>query len=160
MSASPVTGPETGHTGAPPVTTSSTTTVSSMALSDQLPGSIPKLDPTGVNWAIFSVRFQDAIEAKGFWGHFDDSEPCPVAVNQELPTDTEKSRISQWKKNKRSAKSLLMQKLPDSSLMHIHTKKMVQEWWNAIKTKYTEKGAFAQTELRAKFLGMKCPEKG
>jgi len=48
------------------------------SLSDSLPSSIPKLDSTGLNWAIFSVRFQDAIEAKGFWGHFDGSEPRPV----------------------------------------------------------------------------------
>ena len=48
------------------------------SLSDSLPSSIPKLDSTGLNWAIFSVRFQDAVEAKGFWGHFDSSEPRPV----------------------------------------------------------------------------------
>jgi hypothetical protein len=48
------------------------------SLSDSLPPSIPKLDSTGLNWAIFSVRFQDAVEAKGFWGHFDGPEPRPV----------------------------------------------------------------------------------
>jgi len=41
------------------------------SLSDSLPSSIPKLDASGLNWAIFSVCFQDAIEAKGFWSHFD-----------------------------------------------------------------------------------------
>jgi len=49
-------------------------------LSDSLPSSIPKLDATGLNWAIFSVHFQDAVEAKGFWGHFNGSEPRPVAL--------------------------------------------------------------------------------
>jgi len=34
--------------------------------------------PTGVNWTAFSIRFEEAIEAKGFWGHFDGNTPCPV----------------------------------------------------------------------------------
>ncbi len=129
-------------------------------MSDQLPGSVPKLDPTGLNWAIFSVRFQDAVEAKGFWGHFDGSEPCPTAANAEEPTAEETTKINQWKKEERSAKSLLTQKLPDSALMRVHTKPTVKERWDAIAAEYTEKGAFAQTEMRAKFLGMKCPDKG
>jgi hypothetical protein len=24
-----------------------------------------------LNWTAFSIRFKEAIEAKGFWGHFD-----------------------------------------------------------------------------------------
>jgi len=58
---------------------------------------------------IFSVRFQDAVDAKGFWGHFDGSEPHPVAVNPGEPTDDETTKLNQWKKNERSAKSLLIQ---------------------------------------------------
>jgi hypothetical protein len=53
-------------------------TATTTSLSDTLPSSIPKLDASGVNWAIFSVRFQDAIEAKGFWDHFDGSSLRPV----------------------------------------------------------------------------------
>ena len=41
------------------------TTTSS--LSDTLPSTIPMLDAEGSNWAIFYIRFMDAIEAKGFW---------------------------------------------------------------------------------------------
>ena len=55
----------------------STTTTS---LSDSLSSSVPKLESTGINWAIFSVRFQDAVEAKGFWGHFDGTTTRPVTV--------------------------------------------------------------------------------
>ncbi|KAF8644347.1 hypothetical protein AX14_009429 [Amanita brunnescens Koide BX004] len=77
-----------------------------------------------------------------------------------MPTDAETAKINQWKKNERSAKSLLTQKLPDSTLMRVHSKKTVRERWEAIVAEYTQKGAFAQTEMRAKFLGMKCPEKG
>src|SRR6266511_1418022 len=36
----------------------------------------------------------------------------------------------------------------------------VRERWVAIVTEYTDKGAYAQTELRTKFLESRCPEKG
>lgn len=45
---------------------------------DVLPASVPKLDVSGGNWAIFSLRFQTAIQGKGLWGHFDGTVPCPV----------------------------------------------------------------------------------
>ena len=59
---------------------------------------------------------------------------------------------TQWEKDERSAKSLLTQKLPDSTLIKIHTKVTVRERWEAVEKEYTEKGAYAQTDLRAKFL--------
>ena len=49
------------------------------SLSDTLPSSIPKLDASGMNWVIFAVRFQDAVEAKGFWGHFTGTKTRPAA---------------------------------------------------------------------------------
>jgi len=48
------------------------------SLSDTLPSSVPKLEMTGTNWAIFEIRFHDAVEAKGFWGHFDGKTKRPV----------------------------------------------------------------------------------
>src|SRR6266571_6565009 len=139
MSTSPITSPEAA---APALSTSlHTLSLPSTSLSDSLPGSVPRLDSSGLNWAIFSVRFQDAVDAKGFWGHFDGSEPRPVAVNPGEPTDDETTKLNQWKKNERSAKSLLTQKLPDSALMRVHAKLTVKERWDAISTEYTEKGA-------------------
>ena len=32
--------------------------------------------------------------------------------------------------------------------------------WNEIVREYTEKGAYAQTDLRTKFLGLQCPVDG
>src|SRR6266699_3491917 len=141
------------------------------SLSDSLPSSILKLDSTGLNWAIFSVRFQDAIEAKGFWGHFDGSEPRPVVSAATTTAEGDEdaqmklaealaTQQLQWDKNERSAKSLLTQKIPDSTLMRVHSKKTVKERWDAIVVEYTSKGAYAQTDLRQKFMDMKCPDKG
>ncbi|KDR65014.1 hypothetical protein GALMADRAFT_260373, partial [Galerina marginata CBS 339.88] len=43
--------------------------------------------------------------------------------------------------------------------MQIHAKRTVRERWEAIVTEYTKKGAYAQTDLHARFLESKCPEK-
>jgi len=75
-------------------------------------------------------------------------------------TSKEIAAKSQWEKDERSAKSLLTQKLPDSTLMKVHTKPTVQERWEAVMKEYTEKGAYAQMDMRAKFLALRCPEKG
>src|SRR5271169_5112119 len=137
----------------------STTTTS---LSDLLPSSIPKLDSTGLNWAIFSAHFQDAVEAKGFWGHFDGSSIRPIAISVTAPDGTitvDTTAVDQWDKDERSAKSLLTQKIPDSTLMRVYAKQTVLERWDAIVAEYTEKGAYAQTELRTKFLESKYSTK-
>ena len=55
-----------------------TMSVATNSLSDSLPFSIPKLDAVGINWIIFSVHFQDAVEANDFWGHFDGTSTHPV----------------------------------------------------------------------------------
>jgi len=133
-------------------------TVITSSLSDTLPSTVPKLDAEGGNWAIFLVRFMDAVEAKGFWGHFDGTSPVPVTTSE--PTDAEKAAKTQWEKDERSAKTLLTQRLPDSTVMEIHSKKTVKERWEVVVKEYTVKGHYAQTEMRAKFLTSRCPEKG
>ena len=133
-------------------------TVSTSALADALPSTVPKLEAKGTNWAVFLVRFCDAVKAKGYWGHFDGSTPMPTLP--EKPTSKEIAAKDQWEKDERSAKSLLTQKLPDSTLMKVHTKGTVWERWEAVVVEYTQKGAYAQTDLRAKFLASRCPEKG
>ena len=145
--------------------------VTTTSLSDSLPSSIPKLDASGINWAIFSVHFEDAIEAKGFWGHFDGMglhpSVVPVSVTDSdgntttrALTETELAAVKKWDKYERSAKSLLTQKILDSTLMRLHNKHTVREWWEAIVSEYTEKGAYAQMDLHGRFLESKCPDKG
>jgi hypothetical protein len=112
--------------------------VTTTSLSNSLSSSVPKLDASGLNWAIFSVRFEDAVEAKGFWSHFDGTGSRPTAnptsvtgsdgvTMVKTPSDAETAAVDQWDKDERSAKSLLTQKIPDSTLMHIHNKRTVKE---------------------------------
>jgi hypothetical protein len=79
------------------------------SLSDSLPSSVPKLDATGINWAIFFVRFQDAVEAKGFWGHFDGSEPCPKLSDEPKPEEI--AAKGQWEKNECHAQNCFPRKI-------------------------------------------------
>ena len=86
--------------------------ITSSSLSDTLPSTVPKLDAEGDNWAIFYVRFMDAVEAKGFWGHFDGTSTLPVTTSES--SDADIAAKNQWEKDERSAKTLLTQRLPDS----------------------------------------------
>ncbi|PPQ88344.1 hypothetical protein CVT24_010048, partial [Panaeolus cyanescens] len=130
--------------------------VNPTSLSDSLSSTVPKLDPSGKNWAIFKVRFQDAVEGKGTWGHFDGTEKCPVVAADAKPSADETAAIEKWNRDERSAKALLTQKLPDATLMKVHALKTVRERWEKIEEEYTKLGTYAQTELRQQFLDMHC----
>jgi hypothetical protein len=118
---------------------------------------IPKLKSTGLNWTVFLMWFQDMLKARGFWGHFDGSTVCPALSKP--PKPEEEATLAQWNKNKQTAKSLLIQHIPDSTLICVHSKVLVKESWDAIIVKYTQKGAYSQTNLKQKFLEMKCSAK-
>ena len=61
----------------------------SSTVNDALPASVPELDVSGANWAIFLLRFQMVIQGKGLWGHFDGTNVCPVLTAvQATPTMT------------------------------------------------------------------------
>jgi hypothetical protein len=117
----------------------------SLATTDLLPSSVPKLEPTRLNWTIFKLRFQDALDGKGYWGHFDGTITAPSVGSPATQSETEALAI--WNKNECTAKSLLMQKIPDSALILIHSHSRVRDHWATIVAKYSEKGTFAQTEL-------------
>ena len=131
--------------------------VTTASLNDTLPSSVPKL---GLNWAIFSVCFEDTIQAEGFWGHFSGTTPSPTPAVPSAPTAEELAVIEMWEKDECLARSLLTQKLLDSAFMCVRNKASVKEHWEAITMEFTQKGVFAQRELRVYFLDMKCPEKG
>ena len=107
--------------------------VTATSLADTLPLSVPKLDASGLNWAVFLLCFQDAVEAKGYWGHFDGTSKRPAVIKLEdfstttadapapaIPSAKDlAAAISQWDKDEWSVKLLLTQKIPNYALMHI-----------------------------------------
>jgi gag-polypeptide of LTR copia-type len=129
-----------------------------LTTTDILPSSVPKLMPTGLNWTTFAMRFQDAIEAKGLWGHFDGTAVCPIL--SESPKPKEELALTQWIKEDCSAKALLTHRIPDSTLTQIHGKKSLKDRWDLISKEFSSKGAFAQADLRTQFMESKCPDKG
>ena len=86
-------------------------TTTATALANTLLSSIPKLDASGMNWAILLLHFQDAVEAKGYWGHFDGTLPRPDPVATATAEDA--ATLAQWDKDEQLAKSLLTQKILD-----------------------------------------------
>ena len=53
------------------------------------------------------------------------------------------------------AKHLLAQRIPDLTALRVQKKTTVAEMWAEITKEYTEKGAYAQTDLHAQFLESK-----
>ena len=112
-----------------------------LTTTDILPSSVPKLLPTGLNWTAFSIRFKEAIEAKGFWGHFNGTSPKPTISSP--PEKGEADALEQWLKDEQSAKALLTHHIPDSTLIRIHSKESLSDRWSLIVKEYTQKGTFA-----------------
>jgi hypothetical protein len=115
------------------------------SLSDSLPSTMPRLESSGNNWAIFVFRFRDAVEAKGFWGHFDGTVSHPMLTEE--PTNEDNATVMQWDKDERSAKSLLTQKLPDSTVMMVGGKGTVQERWEAVVHEFSAKSDYAKMDI-------------
>jgi Pol polyprotein, beta-barrel domain/gag-polypeptide of LTR copia-type len=132
----------------------STTTLTT---TDLLPSSVPKLMANGLNWTAFSMRFRDAVEAKGLWGYFDGTTPQPTVSVP--PTTDEEDALTKWVKEDRTAKALLTHRIPDSTLIRIHGKSSLTERWALIVKEFSTKGAFAQADLRTHFMESKCPDK-
>ncbi len=67
------------------------------AVTDSHPITIPNvlcLEPSGANWAIFTLRFQKAMQANQKWGHFDGSSTCPIPANANKPTNDKKAAMA------------------------------------------------------------------
>jgi hypothetical protein len=132
---------------------------------DTLPTNVPKLDIKGTNWVIFSLRFQVAIEAKELWKQFDGTNPKPVGSPITSGGTTTVSppdpvALAQWQKHENLVKHLLTQHIPNSTALHVRNLTNIVAMWKEIVREYTEKGAYAQTNLRTKFLESKCPGGG
>jgi hypothetical protein len=111
--------------------------MSTALTTDLLPSSVPKLESTGLNWTVFKLHFQDVLDAKGFWGHFDGTAFPPVVSSP--ATAAEAEALTLWNKNERTAKSLLTQKIPDSALILVHSHTRMKDRWDTIVAEYSGK---------------------
>ena len=134
--------------------------IATTSLSNALPSTVPRLDASGSNWAIFTFQFEDAVKVKGFWRHFDGKATAPSYADPSTPTAIETAAMTQWEKDECSAKSLLTQKLLDLTVVIIHSKETVKERWDAVVSKFSKKSAYVQMDLRTKFMAAHCPDKG
>jgi len=80
------------------------------AATDSLPitlPNVPRLEPSGANWAIFTLRFQEAMQANQKWGHFDGSITRPIPADVAKPTDDEKTAMVDWDRSESVALYML-----------------------------------------------------
>jgi gag-polypeptide of LTR copia-type len=117
---------------------------------------IPHLKLSGSNWAIFSLRFQEAIKANCKWGHFNRSSKCPTSADPDKPTDEEKAMQVDWDQNEMVAKYLLTQRMLDSATVHLCTITLVTDRWTKVKNEYSVKSQYAEVDLLTAFLELCC----
>jgi gag-polypeptide of LTR copia-type/Zinc knuckle len=128
------------------------------ALIEQLPANIPRLKPDGTNWAIFSIRFCEAMQATRRWGYFDGTTPCPSPKDPAEPTKDEIEAIKQWEREDLVTRYLLSQYLPDTTFMRLYKYSTAQLRWKHVNDEYTAKNACVQKNLEQAFFEMRCPK--
>jgi len=87
----------------------------------QLPSNISHLKADGPNWAIFTMCFQEAMQATQHWPHFDGTSICPSPKDPNKVTDNEKKEIEKWDYKDTAAWYLLSQRLPNSIAVWLYT---------------------------------------
>src|ERR1700730_16977578 len=78
---------------------------------ETLPANIPCLEPNGSNWAIFSMRFCEAMTISRRWGHFDGTDFPPAPKDPANILDTEKAETEKWEYDNKVASYLLSPRL-------------------------------------------------
>ena len=129
-------------------------------MSDPNANSVPHLEPNGSNWAIFSMCFQEAMEANLKWSHFDGSATRPVPKDAKNPTDDEKKSGLAWDQDEVMAHYLLSQHLPDLTAVCLKGLASAKEHWDKVKVEFSVKSQYAEADMLTSFLEMRCPRGG
>ena len=77
----------------------------------------PHLEIGGTNWSTFQMRFKQVAQATHKWRWYNRTKVCPVPKAKGKSTDEEAEAIDRWEGEDQHAKTLLLQRLPDSMLM-------------------------------------------
>ena len=76
--------------------------------------------------------------------------PAVPALTTPAPISTEEA-IDTWQRNESIARSLLAQRLPDSTFIIASSHPSVKLMWDAITKDYTYKSVFSQAHLHCEF---------
>ena len=127
---------------------------------EKLPANIPRLKYNGSNWAIFKMRFGNAMKVTRRWAYFTGLSPCPEPTDPAKPTKEEVADIIQWEYEDSVASYLLSQRLPDITEMRLASCSTTQERWAMVTKEYQAKSAYTQADLHQAFLEMRCAKGG
>jgi len=127
---------------------------------EKLPANIPRLEHNGSNWAIFKMRFSNAMKVMRRWAYFTGLNPYPDPVDAAKPTKDEVAAIIQWEYEDSVASYFLSQRLPDTTEMRLANCSNTQERWDMVTKEYQAKSVFAQADLQQAFLDMRCTKGG
>ena len=127
---------------------------------EKLPANIPRLEYNGSNWAIFKMRFSNAMKVTRRWAYFTGLKMYPEPIDPAKPTTDEATAIVQWEYEDSVASFLLSQRLPDTTEMRLANCTTTKQRWDLVTTEYQAKSAYAQADLHQAFLEMRCAKGG
>jgi hypothetical protein len=122
----------------------------------QLPSNIPCLEADGSNWAIFVLRFREAMQVTHRWPYFEGTIPCPSPKDPAKVLDDESKAIDDWEFEDLAARYLLSQRLPNSIAIRLHSLTTTKARWDCLVFEFTAQSIYAQNNLEEAFFSMAC----
>jgi hypothetical protein len=121
-----------------------------------LPSNIPCLEADGSNWAIFVMRFCEAMQAIRRWPYFEGTIPCPSPKDPAKVPDDKQKAIEDWEFEDLTAQYLLSQRLPNSVAIRLHSLPTAKACWDHLVTEFTAQSVYMQNDLKEAFFNMAC----
>ena len=112
------------------------------AATDSLPITLPNvpcLELSSANWAIFTLCFQEAMQANQKWGHFDGLITHPIPADIAKPTNDEKTAMVDWDCSESIVLYMLSQCLLASTAMHLQSITTIADCWAKVIGEFSVK---------------------
>jgi hypothetical protein len=122
----------------------------------QLPSNIPCLKADGSNWAIFVMHFREVMQAIQRWPYFEGTIPCPSPKDPAKVLDDKRKSIEEWKYEDLAMHYLLLQHLPDSIAICLHSLTTTKAWWDHLIFEFIAQSIYAQNNLEEAFFSLTC----
>jgi hypothetical protein len=122
----------------------------------QLSSNIPCLEADGSNWAIFIMRFCEAMQAIWRWPYFEGTIPCPSPKDLAKVPDDKRKALDDWKFEDLATQYLLSQQLPNFIAIWLHSLTTVKAQWDRLIFKFTTQSIYTQNNLEEAFFNMCC----